>query len=166
MMLLNTRTGLEIKIILKQYTMNFRNVLLLGSALVILACDKEEEPKKSEIEQQLIGAWTESKIEELGEAGNWIDFTRPCDLDDVSEFLPSGKYALYQGVNICEGGDHTVLNGAWRLGSNDTKIIFTYEAYSGEYERSIESFTATQMVLKHATGETVSRQIRTTYVKK
>lgn len=145
--------------------MKTKQILFAFISIVLFSCEKEDEVKQSETEQKLIGSWNRTKIESRKPNEEWQDITKNCDKDDVEEFQSSGKYVLYPGTALCNDQDGLLSTGTWRTASNDTKIIFTYDEYEGEYESSIESISSTTLVLKHATGLEDQSEIRKTYTK-
>jgi len=97
---------------------------------------------------------------------DWADIDDlPCRLDNTEEFGADGKWALYEGNTRCGQGGTGVLRGQWRLEASDTKIIFTYDDYGGEYESTIEKLTETELVYTESTGATDGSQNRKSYTK-
>ena len=120
--------------------------------------DKEETPL-------IVGSWKRTKIESRkGTATTWTLDARTCYKDDIEEFTKDGVYTLYDGTAQCSAGAG-ITRGKWKLESGQSKVVFTYDGYSGEYESTVESLTATDMVLSNSVGDTQNTQTRITYQK-
>jgi len=134
--------------------------LLSLLVLFFAGCKKDDEEEKS----PLIGTWKKTKIESKTSTTNWTTDTRTCYNDDVEEYSDGGAWASYDGTKQCSAGTG-IIKGTWKLAAGDTKIIYTYQGYTGEYESTIETSTATSLVLTQSTGDVKNTQIRTTYQK-
>lgn len=129
----------------------------------VLACSADDNSSSaSEVAQKLTGSWMRTSIEENNGNG-WEDITQDCDLDDVEEFSPDGVYIIYPGTDTCHGS--MVEYGTWRLGAGDTKIVFTYDGYEGEYESTISTLTESYLEITHSVGDVNDTQIRKKYSK-
>lgn len=134
---------------------------LLALAMVIVTgCKKSEDSKQS----PLIGSWKKTKIESKTSTTNWVTDTRTCYNDDVEEYSDGGAWTSYDGTKQCSAGTG-IIKGTWKLAAGDTKIIYTYQGYTGEYESTIESLTENSLVLTQSTGDVKNTQVRTTYQK-
>lgn len=141
--------------------MKLKLFTLLSLLVLFLAgCKKDKEEEKS----QLVGSWKKTKIESKTSTTNWVTDTRTCYNDDVEEYSDGGAWASYDGTKQCSAGTG-IIKGTWKLAAGDTKIIYTYQGITGEYESTIETLTATSLVLTQSTGDVRNTQIRTTYQK-
>jgi hypothetical protein len=135
-------------------------ILLLLTLLFTVSCKKSEESKQS----PLVGSWKRTKIESRTNANAWVIDTRTCYTDDVEEYAADGAWTFYDGTKQCSAGTG-IKKGTWKLAAGDTKVIYTYQGVSGEYESTIETLTATALVLTQSTGDVNNTQVRTTYQK-
>jgi hypothetical protein len=134
--------------------------LLSLVVLFFAACKKD----KKEEQSPLIGSWKKVKIESKTSTTNWVTDNRTCYDDDVEEYSDGGAWASYDGTKQCSAGTG-IIKGTWKLAVNNTKIIYTYQGYTGEYESTVETLTATSLVLTQSTGDVKNTQVRTTYQK-
>jgi hypothetical protein len=137
-------------------------ILSLTMSLLLSSCSKDEE-SNSETKNFLLGSWKKNKVEKRINSNPWEDITVNCNLDDVEEYESNSDWALFPGTNTCNS--ESIVTGNWSLGASDTKIIYTYDAFSGEYESSIESISASSLVLTQNTGDLNNTQFRFTYTK-
>ncbi len=133
--------------------------LTFSMALLVTSCKKEKD------ESPIVGSWQITKIETRITGQNWQNLGQPCRHDDVEEYQSNGKWTYYDGANQCEPGSG-ILRGTWKLAANDTKVVFTYEGASGEYDKNVESLTESSMVLLHNAGDLNNTQYRYTFTKK
>lgn len=148
-------------------TLNIKNiasvVMLLVFTLFVTGCsgdDSKEPVKKSKI----VGLWAKTKEETRVGSSAWHETTEDCDLDDIEEFEADGDWTLYPGTITC--GTAAVISGDWSLRANDTKVVFTYDDFEGEFESTIVELTDSKMVLTHSAGDLDDTQYRDTYIKK
>lgn len=119
--------------------------------------------KKSE-EKYIIGTWKKIKSEERVGSTAWQDVTEACQTDDTESYETDGSWAIYDGTYQCTSGSG-IVNGTWKFAASNTKVIYTYEGFSGEYESTIERLTETELVLTQSTGNIAGTQIRNTYTR-
>jgi hypothetical protein len=129
-------------------------------ALVTISCSKEEDSSSS-VQKNLQTSWTKDKVERRINEGAWQDITATCNLDDIEEYQSNSDWTLFPGTNTCNA--ESVTTGSWTLRANDTKIIYTYDGFAGEYESSIETVTQNVLVLTQNTGDLNNTQFRFTY---
>lgn len=97
---------------------------------------------------------------------DWSPKGEDCRLDDIEEYQPNGTWVKYDGSHQCAGGNGIgIYRGTWRLTANNSKVIYTYAEAQGEYESTVETLTATTMVLTFASGTVDGTQNRVTYTK-
>jgi hypothetical protein len=129
------------------------------------ACSSES--AESAAPSPVVGAWTQTTAEERFGAADWaVAKDAACRTDNTEEYAANGDFTLYDGTIRCGIGGTGISKGTWRLAAANTKLIFTYAGTSGDYVSTVESLTATDMVLTFATGETNGRQTRSTYRKR
>ena len=88
-----------------------------------------------------------------------------CRTDNVEEYAADGGWILYDGTIQCGQGGTGIVHGTWRLAASDTKVVYTYEGASSEYEATVELMTETQLILTYSTGATSGMQVRSSYEK-
>ena len=138
--------------------------MLVGS-MALAACSSE--PAASSEPSPIVGAWTQTKSEERIGTADWaVAKDAACRTDNTEEYGAGGDFTLYDGTIRCGSGGTGISKGTWRLTAANTTLIFTYAGASGEYVSTVDSLTATDMVLTFATGETNGQQIRSTYRKR
>jgi len=135
---------------------------LLAICLILFASCKKDKTEKT---SPLVGTWTKTKMETKTSSTNWTVDTRTCYTDDLEEYGADGSWTLYDGTKQCSAGSG-ITKGNWRLAANNTKIIFTYQAFSGEYESTVETLSETSLVLTQSVGDLANTEVRITYVKK
>ena len=141
--------------------------LVLGFILVVflslLSCSKDED-SFTITKKNLVGSWTKSKVEKRVSDGLWADITESCNLDDVEEYASNGNWIFYLGTLRCESGS-PILKGNWSLAANDSKIIYEYDDYEGQYEKSIETITENVLIVTHSANDLDNSQYRYTFRK-
>jgi hypothetical protein len=116
--------------------------------------------------QNIMGTWKQTNSESrIGTAPWQVAGDVACRADNTEEYASDGSWTLYDGTNQCGSGTG-IVRGTWRLEAADTKVIYTYAQYSGEYEATIEQLTDRDLVLSHSTGDVAGTQTRSTYVKR
>jgi hypothetical protein len=139
-------------------------VAMLVGSMPLVACSSE--PAGSAEPSPIVGAWAQTMSEErIGSAAWAAANDAACRTDNTEEYTAAGDFTLYDGTIRCGNGTG-ITKGTWRLAAANTTLIFTYVGSKGEYVSTVESLTATDMVLTFATGETNGRQIRSTYRKR
>lgn len=136
---------------------------VLGVAL-LTACSSEG-TSRSDDSSPIVGTWKVLSDQERIGTKDWTPSSEACRSDNTEEYKAGGAWTLYAGDNQCGGGGTGISKGTWRLAAANTKVIYTYERFRGEYESTVESLTETEMILTKATGETNGRQWRTVYRK-
>jgi hypothetical protein len=143
---------------------NFK--LFLGLTLITMllttSCSKDDDTSSS-VQKNLQKSWTKDKVERRINDGAWQDITVSCNLDDIEEYQSNSDWTLFPGTNTCDS--ESVTTGSWSLRANDTKIIYTYDSFSGEYESTIETITENVLILTQNTGDLNNTQFRFTYSK-
>ncbi|CAM3992402.1 hypothetical protein FLAN108750_03570 [Flavobacterium antarcticum] len=138
---------------------------ILITLLSLLSCSNEEDAVSvSTTKKNLIGSWTKAKVEKRTNEGQWTDITENCNLDDVEEYASNSNWTFYLGTLRCESGA-PVLKGSWNLAANDTKIIYEYDDYEGQYEKSIETITENVLIVTHSANDLANSQYRYTFNK-
>jgi hypothetical protein len=137
---------------------------LLTAVLFVSCSDDSDEDNNPSGNSKIIGVWQKTKEETREGSAAWEDVTEDCDLDDTEEYEAGGDWALYPGTVTC--GSAAVINGSWSLKANNTKVVYSYDAFEGEFESNIEELTDTKMVLTHSAGDVDDTQYRDTYIKK
>jgi hypothetical protein len=134
---------------------------LLG---LLVACSSDTSSGSS---SPIVGTWLQVKSEERIGSGDWsVSADADCRTDNTEQYDANGNFTLYDGTNVCGGGNDSIARGKWRLEAGDTKVIFTYDGIPGEYESTVESLTATDFVRTFSTGTTDGKQARYTFKKK
>ena len=136
--------------------------MLLCTVSFFSCSDDDNESTNTQV-SDIVGIWRTTKIEERTAANPWENVTEACDLDDTEEYSANGDWALYPGTVTC--GSAAVMTGTWELRANNTKVVYTYDGASGEYESTVESLGSDTMVLTHSAGDLANTQYRTTYIK-
>lgn len=145
---------------MKIQKLHFIATLIL--ALVATSCSKDDDSGSS-VKKNLEASWTKDKVETRINDGSWQNITATCNLDDVEEYQSNNDWTLYPGTNLCNS--ESVTTGSWSLRANDTKIIYTYDGFSGEYESSIETITENVLILTQNVGDLNNTQFRFSYSK-
>ena len=140
-----------------------KNLLLLLSIAVLFITGCEKKSSDDDL-SPLIASWKKIKIEARTSSTPWVIDNRTCYTDDIEEFDSKGGWTSYDGTNQCSAGTG-IITGSWKFAVNETKIIFSYEGYTGEYESTIETLTENVLVLTQSAGDLNNTQIRTTYQK-
>lgn len=138
--------------------------LLFLSISFLSSCSSDDDSTsyQSETASKLIGSWKRTSIESNNGNG-WTDITQTCDLDDIEEFSNDGTYIYYPGTNTCNSS--LVEYGTWRLAASDSRIVFTYDGYDGEYESSNVTINEGYLEITHSVGDTSNTQIKKKYSK-
>ena len=139
-----------------------RSVLFVLAAFFLFAGCRKEDQKP---ENHLLGTWQKTKLESKTATTNWKEMSQPCQLDDLEEYRPNGDWTLFDGANQCSASTG-IMRGTWRQEASNTKIVYTYDGYGGEYESTVEELSENKMVLVQSTGQLNGQQIRYTYQKK
>lgn len=148
----------------------FALTLLVSLAAFAPACssgsaDDDSTPPLSAKAQMLVGVWNLNNSESRFGTEPWMTADDvDCRIDNTEEFEADGSWTLYDGTNPC-GSGLTILTGRWRLAAGDSKILFSYDDVSGEYEQDIELLTELSLVRTFATGLTNGKQTRNSYDK-
>lgn len=137
-------------------------IVTLTLAFVATSCSKDDDSSSS-TKNNLQTSWIKDKVETRTNDGAWQDITTSCNLDDVEEYESNSDWTLYPGTNLCNS--ESVTTGSWSLRANNTKIIYTYDGISGEYESSIETITENVLILTQNVGDLNNTQFRFTYSK-
>lgn len=141
---------------------NSKLTLLVLVSLLFIACDKDTDDSAI---SPIIGTWEITNYETRIGNDSWKPVGEDCKLDDTEEYESNGRWTLYDGVNQCEAGTG-ITQGTWKLKASNTKIVYTYDGYSGEYESTVEELTENSLILSWSTGDINNTQYRTTYKKK
>ncbi|MNK06500.1 hypothetical protein D3C87_243990 [compost metagenome] len=148
-------------------TQNFKNgafaIMVLVFTLFITGCSGDDN-KEAVNDSEIVGVWTKMKEEKRVGLAEWQDVTEDCDLDDTEEYKSNGDWAMYMGTITC--GSRDAMYGTWSFRANETKVMFTYDEYEGEYEKTVEELSENKMILSHNTGDVQDTQYRITYIKK
>lgn len=138
-----------------------RNILLLGLLAVLLTgCKKEDENNISPI----VGTWHVVAYETRAGNANWTTSVGTCRLDDIEEYEANGRWTLYDGTDQCEAGTG-ITRGTWELRASNTKIVYTYDAFDGEYESTVEELSDSRLVISWSAGDLDNTQYRLTFRK-
>src|SRR5690554_3153271 len=137
--------------------------LALLASIVFISCEKNTDDNTEE--SPIVGTWNVVNYESRIGNGDWSFIGEDCRLDDVEEYESNGRWAFYDGTNQCEAGTG-IMAGTWKLKASNTKIVYTYDGYSGEYESTVEELTENSLILSWSTGDINNTQYRTTYKKK
>lgn len=79
---------------------------------------------------------------------NLAGVMHPCEKDNFTEFLPDGKYIIYEGKTKCKAIDAEIKDeGEWEL---DTEANIFYETPSGgkEFEKKITTISESEFVIE------------------
>jgi len=140
---------------------NYKQITLIISLCIIFtSCMNDEDI----YHKNLTGSWQKELIETRISGQAWTQDERDCWRDDMEEFSGNGIWRLYDGTMQCSPGSG-ITSGTWTLASEGKKIIFTYDAFSGEYESTVESLSDKTLILSHGAGDMGGTQYRTTYSK-
>jgi hypothetical protein len=137
-----------------------RNLIILLAIAFLFSTGCEKEPV--ETQPSLAGSWKKMKVEKKTPATNWVSDNRACLSDDIEEFAADGDWTSYDGTMQCSAGTG-IIRGSWKFAVGETKIIFKYEGYTGEYESTVETLTESSLVLTQSSGDLANTQVRTTY---
>lgn len=141
---------------------NFFLICILSLSTLFLSCSDEKESDSSS-NNLITGSWQKNKVETRINSEPWIDITTSCNIDDVEEYEANKDWTLFPGTNTCNS--ESIITGKWNLRANNTKLVYTYDGFPGEYESSIESLTQQNLVLTQNTGDVNNTQFRFTYSK-
>ncbi|MHA3788623.1 lipocalin family protein [Flavobacterium hauense] len=139
-------------------------ICFLLIAVAVVSCSDDSDEKDDTGNSEIVGVWKKTKEEARQGNEAWEDVTEDCDLDDTEEYEAGGDWTLYPGTVTC--GSANVIKGSWELKANNTKVVYSYDEFEGEFESNIEELTNTKMVLTHSSGDIDDTQYRDTYVKK
>ncbi len=135
--------------------------LALAALLLFSGCRKES-PQPT---NKLIGSWLRVKVEYKDAENIWQDVHLPCLTADTEEYRANGVWFVAIGDSPCGPGTDT-HEGKWRLEADGTKIIYSNNAASGEFEATVEVLTDNQLVLIRNVNSAGPQQHRTTYQRK
>jgi len=79
---------------------------------------------------------------------NLAGVMHPCEKDNFTEFLPDGKYIVYEGESKCKAIDAEIKDeGEWEL---DTEANIFYETPSGgkEFEKKIVTINENEFIIE------------------
>lgn len=120
----------------------------------------------SDAARRLLGTWQQTNSESRVGANPWKPASDlACRSDNTEEYGEDDAWTLFDGTNQC-GSGASIVRGTWRLAAADTKIVYTYERATGEYESTVESLTDTDLILTNSTGDLAGTQTRSTYRKR
>lgn len=138
------------------------NIFKIALSLVVIlsSCSKDDDTSSSKIN----GTWEVVSYETRQGNLEWEASSEICRLDDVEEYESNGDWTKYDGTNQCSAGTG-ITTGTWKLKANNTKIVYTYDDYSGEYESTVEQLTDNIMVISWSAGDLNNTQYRVTYSK-
>lgn len=130
-------------------------LLLFFSGLMFTSCSKEE--------HAIVGSWKVIAYETRSNTSpNWEASSETCRLDDTEQYDADGRWTRYDGTNQCSAGTG-ILKGTYTIQANNTKIIYQYDDFEGEYESTIESLTNDEFVISWSAGTTDNLQFRATF---
>lgn len=127
------------------------------SLILITSCKKEGI-------DLIEGTWHRTKLESRIGSGAWQDETLQCQLDNIEIYEKGGVWKAYDGTNQCSPGNG-ITTGTWKLTASDTKVIYTYDDYAGEYESTVEELTENSLILTHSSGGISSTQFKTSFTR-
>lgn len=136
-------------------------ILLFASALLFSCGDDDSSENKSPI----TGTWKTVSYETREGAGEWEPTDEACRLDDTEEYKADGSWTKYDGTNQCSAGTG-IIKGTWALTASDTKIVYTYDGFEGEYESTVEQLSEQALIITSSAGDLDNTQYRATYIKK
>ena len=139
---------------------SMRLPFFIALCFVFFSCKKETDKSPSLIE----GTWYKVKIETRQGSDDFVIQNAACQLDDVEEYTADQKWTMYDGPNQCNAGTG-ITRGTWRLTAGNSKIIYTYDGYSGEYESTVQELTDSKLVVIFSAGDLNNTQYRYTFEK-
>jgi len=111
----------------------------------------------------IVGTWFQTNAEEQTDDGPWTENPKDqCRKDNVEEYDRAGGWVWHDGANRCGTGTGTA-SGTWKLAPSNATVTFTYVGTPGEFSSTVDTLTATKMVLTFRSGTRTQR--RDTYVK-
>lgn len=135
----------------------------LGLTLGLLGGCSDEGDDSAAGKSPLVGTWALTTAETRIDTGPWMPGDA-CRTDNTEEYGANGDWTLYDGPLQCGSGDTGIRRGNWRVTAGGTKIVYTYDGISGEYESTIESLTENSLILSFSSGG--SGQSRYTFQKR
>jgi hypothetical protein len=139
-----------------------KKLLYLLFILSVFSCEKSKDPSS---ESPIVGTWKIVAYESRQNSSpTWSDAGEPCKLDDTEEYSANGNWVRYDGNYQC-GGSTGVVRGRWALRASNTKVVYTYDDFAGEYESTVDELSASTLVLSWAAGDINGTQYRATYRK-
>lgn len=141
--------------------MNRPILLLLGIALSLVACKKDEEASRADILTS--GKWKLSaSIAQFTFNGNLqtVDVYAnlgACQKDNTAEFKTDGTLISDEGPTKCGSQDPQQTTGTWSLEQNETRLKIAGGGYN--FDAEILEFSDTKVRVKY---ETTSGGITTT----
>jgi hypothetical protein len=134
------------------------SIIFISSMLLFSCVDSEKD------NPEIVGTWKVINYESKTQTPltDWYTADE-CRFDNLEEFLGDGTWTQYDGTLKCGTNSGGLTKGTWRLAANNQKVIFAYEGFSGEYERTIEQLNETTLILSFASGTLNGLQNRVTY---
>lgn len=144
--------------------MKTKSLLFLALLMVSFSCSKDKDDPIILPISDIVGTWNKVSTETRTENTEWVADNRSCLTDDTEEFRINGTWSSYDGTSQCNPGSG-VQNGTWTLTAGNTKVVFTYDGFSGSYESTVTQLNANTMVLTYSSGDIAGTQNRITYSK-
>ena len=148
--------------------MKVRILAAIGLAMIVSGCS-DGAAGSSGSTSPVVGTWGRVKSETRVGTDAWADDKNSaCLADEMEVYHADGTFESHSGTIRCSAGttvDTGILRGTWRLTANDTKIVYTYVGFKGEYDATIERLEGTQMTRNWSTLDTKNTQMRVTFAK-
>ena len=144
--------------------------LLLGFLILIFSCNKENAERKYYPFQVLIpGQWQLTRLSvEIPPGSAAADITHatfdPCELDDIFEFKPGGRFSCIENAKVCAfnaGIFYNLGGGMWTL-SGDT--LLTIGAGFNVQNFRFGKITANSIELQQTTSNYLGELTRHTFL--
>lgn len=135
-----------------------KKLICLFIILTITSCEKDEDISP------IVGTWRVTAYETRQGSGSWQSTGEACRLDDTEEYNANGRWAKYEGANQCVIGTG-ITRGTWRLTAANTRIVYTYDDYAGEYESTVEQLTSGSLIISWSAGNQAGTQFRVRFTK-
>lgn len=103
---------------------------VLFTCTVLISCDKNDSPPKSNTDYIIQGSWKFDKATSNGSDVSGL--LQACYKDNVLTFVANGNGTLDEGPSKCNSGDPQTANFTWNFTNNGTTLNVTSAIIVGQ----------------------------------
>lgn len=121
--------------------------IVLFTITVLVSCDKNDSPPKSNTDYIIQGSW---KFEKATSSGTDVSgFLPTCHKDNIMTFLANGSGTFDEGPTKCNSGDPQTTNFTWNFTNNGGTLNVNAPIFAGQSGAfKVVTLNDTQMVLE------------------